>query len=494
MSENQSHPVLGLGKAQFDSLYRISQLLNKAAYRNSLIDETLDLVVDVINAERALFVQYLAEEDGFSIIGARNINREKIPDLSTFSAGILQQVIRKKMPCLYHDVQSDPDLSQFESVLIHSIKSVIGVPIFYEEKIWGVILADSVENRQAFTEENLIFLDFFSNLVSLALDKLIRFEQLEAENRILQNQLANQPLPNMIGDSPAMRKLSALIHRVARTDATVLILGESGTGKDLVARAIHQLSARKEHPYLAQFCGSIPETLLESELFGYKKGAFSGANSDKKGLFEVADNGTFFLDEIADISLALQAKLLRVIQNQEIMRVGDTQITPVNVRLLAATNKDLKSMSQKGDFREDLFYRLNVFPVTVPPLRERRADIPALTNYFIERYHGASLSVSKEALALLQKFPWPGNVRQLENVIQRALILCDGDRLLPEHIIIEEDESGNLKNFEGTLKSLEKKLLLARLEKFDGNRTLTAQSLGVSVRWVQLKLKEMEEK
>jgi Nif-specific regulatory protein len=369
---------------------------------------------------------------------------------------------------------------------------VIGVPIFYRGQVWGVILVDSLENRAEFSEENLLFLDFFSNLVSLALDKIIRFEVLEDENVILRKRLeATHQIPDMIGESAAMRKLAALTHRVAATDATVLILGESGTGKELVARAIHQLSVRRNNPYLAQFCGSIPDTLLESELFGYKKGAFSGATADKKGLFEVVDGGTFFLDEIADISLALQAKLLRVVQNQEFTRLGDTKTKQVNVRILAATNKDLKQFVQEGKFREDLFYRLNVFPITLPPLRERREDIPLLARHFIKKYGKKDIPVHPDALKKLREYSWPGNIRQLENAIHRALILCDSDKLHPEHIILEDEEKTDPRNFEGSLKDFEKRLLLSRLEQYEGNRTLAAKSLGVSVRWVQLKLKEM---
>ncbi len=481
-----------LGKTQFEMLYRISQLLNRVTYPDNLIEEALDLVVAVIHAERGLFVRWEEAENRFSIIAARNVNREKITDLSEFSSGILQRVIAEKQPCLYHNVQSDPQFSQFESVLLHSIQSVVGVPIIYRGQIWGVILADSRENRREFTEENLLFLDFFSNLVSLALDRIIRFEELERENQILRNRLqAAQPLPDMIGESAPMRRLAALIHRVARTDATVLILGESGTGKELAAHAIHKLSPRAKNPYLAQFCGSIPDTLLESELFGYKKGAFTGAAADKKGLFEVADGGTFFLDEVGDVSLALQAKLLRVLQNQEIIRLGDTKAMKVNVRMVAATNQDLKQLVQKGKFREDLFYRLNVFPITLPPLRDRREDIPLLAQFFIRKYAGRDVALHPEALKKLRQYSWPGNVRQLENTLQRALILCDGDKLLPEHLIPEDAEESDPKSFKGSLKEFEKQLLLGRLEKFSGNRTRAAQSLGVSVRWVQLKLKEM---
>jgi Nif-specific regulatory protein len=289
-----------------------------------------------------------------------------------------------------------------------------------------------------------------------------------------------------------MKQLSALIHRVAETDATVLITGESGTGKDLAARAVHKLSKRHDKPYMAQFCGSIPDTLLESELFGYKKGAFSGAVADKKGLFEVADQGTFFLDEIADISMALQAKLLRVIENQEIIRLGETQFKKVDVRLIAATNKNLTELSQKGEFRQDLFYRLNVFPIKIPPLRERYGDIALLANFFIKKHSGKKIKLAGDAANKLENFHWPGNVRQLENTIQRALILCDGDKIESDHIILEESEK-SFDSFDGTLKELEKLVLLKRLEKYNGNRTHTAESLDVSVRWIQKQLKKYKE-
>ncbi|HSD62402.1 MAG TPA: sigma 54-interacting transcriptional regulator [Ignavibacteriaceae bacterium] len=481
-----------IGKEQFEILYRISRTLNSANYQDSLIKDSLDVIIRELHADRGLFVKYETDSNKFSIIGARNMEKQSIEDISVFSSTILQKVIEKNAPVLYHDVQNDPSISQFESIQIHNIKSILGVPIRRNDKVWGVILVDSSINRKEFTEENMVFLDFYSNLVSLALDRITRIEALEDENIMLRNQLqASRNIPELIGDSPAMQRLATLIYKVAGTDATVLLLGESGTGKELVAKAIHNLSQRHDLPYLGQFCGSIPDSLLESELFGYKKGAFTGANNDKKGLFEVATEGTFFLDEIADISLALQAKLLRVLQNKEIMRLGDTQIIKVDVRVIAATNKDLRQLVKDGNFREDLFYRLNVFPIRVPPLRERRSDIPLLVNYFIKKYSDGNTKVASSTLKILEEYSWPGNVRQLENVIQRALILCDADKLLPEHIII--DEESNEMEFRGTLRDFEKMLLMKRLKEYSGNRTATAKSLGVSVRWVQLKLKEIEE-
>ena len=490
---NNINHIKNLSKDEFESLYEFSQILNSATKQELLIEDAIDIVINVINAERGLFVKYDETNDNFSIITARKISNESITDLHEFSSGILQKVIKEKKPILYHDVMSDPHLSQFESVQIQRIKSVIGVPIVRDEKVWGVIVADSQLDRREFTEENLLFLSFFSNLVSLALERIIKLEELEKENQILLNRLqfSEYGIPDMIGDSPTMRNLTHLIHKVALTDATVLIMGESGTGKEIAAKAIHDLSNRNAKPFLAQFCGSIPDNLLESELFGYKKGAFTGANNDKQGLLEAADNGTFFLDEIADISTALQAKLLRVLENREIIRLGDVKVRKINARIITATNKDLQSLVKEGTFREDLFYRLNVFPIRIPPLRERRTDIPLLVSHFIKKMGKKDMAIDSAAIKKLENYYWPGNIRQLINVIQRALILCEGNKLHAEHIILED--AAVTENFQGTLQEFEMLLLKKRLEELNGNRTLTAKSLDVSVRWIQLKLKEMGE-
>jgi len=480
-----------LHRDQFEVLYKISKVLNAAVYEESLIANALDLAIDFLNADRGLFCRYIPDSDSFDLLIARNIQQNMVQNLDSFSSGILRKVVKRKQAFLYHDAQEDPDISQFKSIQIHNIKSVIGVPVLQQDDVWGVILIDSQTNRGEFTEENLLFLEFFANLISLVLEKVIQMENLRQENIVLKKQLENtESLPDIIGESQVMRELSNLVRKVAQTSASVLILGESGTGKELVARAVHSLGPRNEKPFIAQFCGSIPDTLLESELFGYNKGAFTGAYNDKKGLFEVASDGTFFLDEIADISLSLQAKLLRVLENQEIIRLGDTKVRKVDVRIIAATNKDLGEMAREGKFREDLFYRLNVFPIILPPLRDRRDDIPLLIDNFLNKKTDKKISIDHKTIKQLRDYQWPGNVRQLENILHRALILCDGIKIGSEHILFEDDENNT--NFKGYLKDFEYLLLQKRLKEFDGNRTLTAKSLGVSVRWVQLKLKELE--
>lgn len=474
---------------QFDGLFHISQRLIEAEYRETLIQDALDIIIKALDAERGLFIQFTRDSQEFVVLSGRNYNKETIASSAEFSSGILRQVKTTKEPCLVHDVLSDPKISQFESVQAFGIKSIIAVPVLQEGTVWGAIVVDSIKRRKEFTEQNLKFMRFFSNLLSLALDRLLREESLHRENIVLKDQLRNTTtIPDIVGESPTMKNASELIHRVATTEASVLLLGESGTGKDMIASAIHKLSPRKNGPYLAQFCGSIADTLLESELFGYKKGAFTGATNDKKGLFEAANRGTFFLDEIGDISLTIQAKLLRVLQNKELIRVGDNEPLKVDVRIIAATNKDLRQLVKEGKFREDLFYRLNVFPISIPPLRERIGDVKLLTNYFIRKHSNKDLGITREALSLLEEHTWPGNVRQLENTIQRALILCDENMIQTKHIILEQDEE--ISHFNGSLEEFEKLLLFKRLQRYNGNRTATAKSLDVSVRWIQLKLKE----
>ena len=490
-SEVNIRKITNLTEDQYEILFKLSETLNSSSYKETLIEEALDLLVSAIDAERGLFARYNESSQSFKIVSARNLEKESISNLSEFSSGLLQKIIAEKKPLLYHDVTNAPGVSQFESIQIHKIKSVVAVPIIRNESIWGVLLADSQLNRKEFTEENLLFLSFFSNLFSLALDKLIAVEFLENENILLRKELEKvEKVPDIIGESKPMKDLFNIIRRVASSEATVLITGESGTGKELVARAIHKLSSRRDNPFIAQFCGSIPDSLLESELFGYKKGAFTGADSDKKGLLEVAESGTFFLDEIADISPSLQAKLLRVIENREIIRLGDTKVTIVNVRILTATNKDLKQLVKDGVFREDLYYRLNVFPIKLPSLRERAEDITIIAKHYLENIKKSNIRLKQDALQKLQNYMWPGNVRQLLNILERALILSDGENIHANDIIFDEEKS--LSEFQGTLKEFEMMLLKKRLDEFGGNKSLVAESLGVSVRWVQMKIKEIE--
>jgi len=334
-----------------------------------------------------------------------------------------------------------------------------------------------------------------------------------AENLLLKAELADRlGLPKLIGRSRQLQEITAAVQKVAPTNATVLIHGESGTGKELFARAIHYLSLRKDGPFVAINSAAIPRELLESELFGYEKGAFTGADARKLGKLELADKGTVFLDEIGDMDLALQAKILRVLQEQVIERVGGSKPVRIDVRIIAATNKDVEQAVAEKTFREDLYYRLNVFPLTIPPLRERREDIPALAQHFLAKYAAevkkGPLTLSGEAGEILMKFPWKGNVRELENVIERAVIYAEGGVIRPqdlgfkeasitEALIVGVPSEGTLHEVaEAATRIAESRRIRQVLKQTGGNKTRAAEVLQVSYKTLLTKIKEyrLEEK
>ena len=302
----------------------------------------------------------------------------------------------------------------------------------------------------------------------------------------------------IVTEDAQMKRLLAFMRKTAASDATVLIQAESGTGKELAARFIHANSPRAGRDFVAVNCAAVPENLLESELFGYEKGAFTGASSAKEGKFELADGGTLLLDEISEMSNLLQAKLLRVLQEKEIDKVGGRRPIPVDVRVIASTNTDLAERVRGGEFREDLFYRLNVVPVTIPPLRERPGDIEVLARHFLKRYaRGSDLAISKEALEALRAHPWPGNVRELENAIQRAAIVCAGtsEEIGAEDIfapgVPQSGQAASAGVQPGTtVREMEQELILATLKRTGGNRTAAAKQLGISLRTLRNKLNE----
>ena len=314
-------------------------------------------------------------------------------------------------------------------------------------------------------------------------------------------------LGGLIGKSPQMQKILDLVRRVSKVDSNVLVLGESGTGKEVVARAIHSLSPRSGHPFIAINCAAIPESLLESELFGHSKGAFTGAVSDKRGLIEEADGGVLFLDEIGDMDIGLQAKLLRVIQERKVKPVGQNQLRNIDIRIIAATHRDLQKAMETGAFREDLYYRLNVMPISLPPLRERMEDIPLLAEHFMKKALPAMgrqiTGFTSQAMEKLMAHPWKGNVRQLANVIERAIIFCDRDMIEEQHIVYMNDatesstpvasETNSVSSTDGkllTFEEMEKLGMIKALQKTDGNKEESAKLLGISRKTFYRKEKE----
>lgn len=317
------------------------------------------------------------------------------------------------------------------------------------------------------------------------------------ENQRLKNTIASaghqEPRSSsMIGDSSEIKKIKKLIEKVAANPSNVLILGESGTGKEVAARMIHECSGREDKPFVAVNLGGIPENLLESELFGYEKGAFTGAVSNKPGLFETASAGTIFLDEIGDMPLHLQVKLLRVIQERKIQRLGSTKLVPVNARLISATNRNLDQLVKEGTFREDLFFRLNVIKIELPPLRDRKEDIRLLAGHFIAKFNALMdrkiKNVTPGALEKLESYDFPGNIRELENIIERAFIFCETDNLTPHDIDIKEQ--GRNSGKKGTIKEVEHLMIIEALQRWEGNRTKAADELGITRRTLINKIKE----
>jgi len=340
--------------------------------------------------------------------------------------------------------------------------------------------------------------------IVLALRKAEEREALRRENRALKEQIQKEAqFESILAKSPRMVDIFRTITKIADFKTTVLLTGESGVGKELVARAIHTRSSRKGNPFVAINCGAIPENLLESELFGHKKGAFTDATADRRGLFEEADCGTLLLDEIGELPLALQVKLLRVLQEESIRRLGDTKDTKVDVRIVAATHRDLAAETKAGRFREDLYYRINVLPLAIPPLRERKEDIPLLIDHFIARNNARLATqirgLSSESKKLLLEYAWPGNVRELENTIERAMVLCDGDLIdtsdLPDRIREALDpvqvqlSSGEL-SIKKTASAIEQILIRRALAKTGGNRTRAAELLEISHRALLYKIKD----
>jgi len=343
--------------------------------------------------------------------------------------------------------------------------------------------------------------DLLKETVARALTKVALVREREAlleENKaLIQGQRTRGKLGNIIGRSARMLSLYQMIETVAQVQSTVLVTGESGTGKELVARAIHDMSPRAERPFVSVNCGAFTETLLESELFGYVKGSFTGANANRKGLFEAANSGTIFLDEIGEMSFAMQVKLLRVLQERKVRPVGATEETSVDTRVIAATNRDLASMVSAGTFREDLYYRISVIPIELPPLRERAEDISELANHFIDKFcapTGRKLGVSENAMRLLERYSWPGNVRELEHTIERAVALERTPMIEPERLpekinnynpyrvaeAMEFPEEGI--NITAHLDQLEKSYLVEALRRTSGNQTNAAELLKLSVR------------
>jgi Nif-specific regulatory protein len=363
-------------------------------------------------------------------------------------------------------------------------RGVMAAPMIHDGEVIGVVEVINRRGAGPFDRADLELLQVFANLAATGTRNAQNHERLRRENLALRRSAAAET--GIIGQSDAVKKMLKLADRVAPTRATVLLLGETGTGKELLARYTHQASPRREKPFIAVNCAALPETLLESELFGHEKGAFTGAIDRHLGRFEIASGGTLFLDEIGDISPAIQVKLLRFLQERAFNRVGGTATITSDARVIAATNQDLKRAIEAGRFREDLFYRLNVFPISLPPLRDRREDVEALADHFCRK---ASLALSLpprktslEAAAMLTAYRWPGNIRELANVVERAVLMSDGEVLMPDHFPpeIAHGDASPPDRAEGGLRALERATVAKALQEHEWNQTRAAKALGIS--------------
>jgi len=484
------------------ALYDMIRTLNSETDPEVLLESILDMALSVVGAERGVILLRVAESDDFRVRVARNVETETAKDAESFSHGIVAQA-GEGQSILAIDAGKDERYRDLRSVSLFKIRSLMCVPLRSRGTIIGTVYLDSRHRGRVFKEDDLRFVEAFADHAALALENARARARLESENRrLLAVAEERVRFDNIVGRSAEMQKVFDMIEKVAESELPVLIQGESGTGKELVARATHFHGPRKTKLILSENCAAIPESLLESALFGHVRGAFTGADRDRIGLFEQADGGTLFLDEVGDMSPAMQARLLRVLEDGEVRRVGGESSVHVDVRLLAATNRKLQERVEAGLFREDLLYRLQVLTIELPPLRERHGDIPLLVSHMLERIarerNRPAPSVETDALEILERYPWPGNVRQLENTLQR-LVLLAGDGAISRSLIEEEPALrkallGGLADDEPvfSLEKSEREQIRRALESSGGNRNRAAKLLGISRATIYRKIKEYD--
>lgn len=484
--------------AAAEAFEQVKRAIGADAPLRTLLTAVLDKAIQTIRADRGLVI--LLDPPSPEVTIARDLEGETIEDATDYCRTILEDVTSGK-PILAIDTSEDDRFRERRSIALYDIRSLMCLPLKLGESVLGALYFDSRSNDRLFSEDDLRLMEAFSERVTAAIADAREAQRQHERTVIVNREFARKyHRDNLIGDSPPMHRLSRMMEAVIRADCNVLVMGESGTGKELVARAIHYGGARKLNNFVPVDCGAIPESLIESELFGYVRGAFSGADMDKKGLLEEAANGTLFLDEVTNTTPAFQAKLLRALQSGEFRRLGETQTRRVDVRIIAATNADIDRAIESGAFREDLYYRLNVVTLSLPPLRERRDDILALAEHFARGYcapRGIKFGgIDRGALARLTAYSWPGNVRELGHAIEATLVLSGdgvvrrehlperilgGDAehvrdLLQEEVIACNSEAGNQPD--------ERALLIRALEEAGGDKSRAARLLG----WNRMRL------
>ena len=490
-------PATSQVSKNLNALLKISRVVHAIRDLEELQAQLLDLIFEVVPAGRGAILLSDGEGPDFSSMYART--RQDGEQLVRVSRTIARKVMKENVAILGVDIASSGNFREVESLVASHVRSLVCVPLSVFQRMIGCIYLDNTSVANRFHEDHLQLMAGVAGISAVALDNARRLQWLEQENQRLTTEVRQDQ--SLVGEGTRMKDIFQFLARAAPSDSTVLIDGESGTGKELVAKALHRNSARANKPFVAINCAAIPETLLEDDLFGHEKGAFTGAATQKKGRVEIADGGVLFLDEIGDLAPSLQVKLLRVLQEREFERVGGTHPIKVNIRLIAATNRDLEDAVKKGEFRQDLYYRLAVVNVTMPPLRERREDIPMLTRHFVQKHamrcRVKARPVSREAMAALVNYEWPGNVRELENAIERALVMGSSDMVLledlPESLLEqkapEDFEEGK---YHASVKEHKKQLILDAIAQTRGNYVEAAGILGVHPNYLHRLIRNLQ--
>jgi len=480
-----------------NALFKISRIIHAIRDLNELQGHLLDLIFEVVPAGRGAILLADGEGQQFNSMFARMRQIGQAP-LVKVSRTVAKQVLEQGIAILGSDVPASDELRQVESLAASQVRSLLCVPLTVFQRVIGCIYLDSDSVSNRLNDDHLQLVTAIAGISAVALDNARRLHWLEQENERLTVEISQER--SLVGEGARMKEVYQFLKRVAPTDSTVLIEGESGTGKELAARALHRNSPRASKPFVAINCAAIPETLLESDLFGHERGAFTGAGTLKKGRLEIADGGVVFLDEIGELAPALQVKLLRVLQEREFERVGGTHPIKVDVRVIAATNCDLDQAVRDGKFRQDLYYRLAVLRVTMPALRDRREDIPMLVRHFVQK-HAKRCKVkprpiSREALSCLVNYDWPGNVRELENAIERALVLGASEMILPEDLpesLLERTPPPEFTEakYHAAIKELKKQLILDAVEQTRSYAD-AARILGVHPNYLHRLIRNLE--
>jgi transcriptional regulator with GAF, ATPase, and Fis domain len=472
-----------------------SRLLGKYDL-SELLQELMDAVINVTNADKGFLI--LLEGNELRVKVARNVRSENIDDaIAQLSDSIIAKVVKTRRPLIISDALRDSEFSSSMSVINLQLCSVMCVPLMDKDSLMGLIYVGNDNVVELFEQQALEVLTIFAAQASLIVKNALLVSELMLESRTLRDRLDAIRFGKTIGSCDAMREVFKKVEKIATTDISVLITGETGTGKELIAKEIHERSSRVKGPFVVINCGAIPENLLESELFGHVKGAFTGAVANKRGKFHAADGGTLFLDEIGELPPQLQVKLLRALQEKSVVRVGDTRPDPVDIRVLAATNKNLEEEIRRGGFREDLYYRLNVVNLHLPPLRERGEDLMVIAKYLLGKYgeeYGAKVrGFSPNAVIAIKKYHWPGNIRQLENHIKKATVLADKALLGPEDLGLSADELPPILPLAQAKEEFQRRYINEVLAQNNGNRTKTARDLGVDPRTIFRHLEREDE-